>query len=152
MLREVTLTILTELPDDLARSTLARWLAADPSDVEAEAALLRRIGSDPRSDDPDRQTRLERLEDLTVGHLDRPNVREALAIALADGRDDDHFRAVLDAWPADSRDARYWRLKGRLYLDVDRRPDQAADAFRRVLAETPHDWRSHYGLAGACRS
>ncbi|APW61571.1 tetratricopeptide repeat protein [Paludisphaera borealis] len=149
LLREVTLTILTELPDDLARSTLARWLAADPSDVEAEAALLRRIGSDPRSDDPDRQTRRDRLEDLSVRHPDHPNVREALAILLADGRDDDDFRAVLDSWPADSRDARYWRLKGRLYLDVDRRPEPAADAFRRALVELPHDWRSHYGLARA---
>jgi tetratricopeptide (TPR) repeat protein len=149
LLREVTLTILTELPDDFARTTLERWLAADPADVEAEAALLRRIGSDPRSDDPAREARLDRLEELNARNPDRPNVREALAITLADGRDDDDFRAVLDAWPADARDARYWRLKGRLSLDVDRRPEPAADAFRRALAETPHDWRSHYGLARA---
>jgi tetratricopeptide (TPR) repeat protein len=149
LLLEVTMTILTDLPDDVARSTLQRWLAADPADVEAEAALLRRIGSDPRSEDPDRQARLDRLEELNARHPDRPNVREALAITLADGRDDNDFRAVLDSWPADARDARYWRLKGRLYLDVDRRPEPAADAYRRSLAETPHDWRSHYGLARA---
>lgn len=149
LLREVTLTALTELPDDMARSTLARWLAADPADVEAETALLRRIGSDPRSDDPGRQARRARLEELTAARPDHSNAREALAILLADGRDDDEFRSVLDAWPADRRDARYWRLMGRLLLDVDRRPGEAADAFRRVLAETPHDWRTHYGLARA---
>jgi tetratricopeptide (TPR) repeat protein len=149
LLREVTLTVLTELPADDARSTLDRWLAADPSDVEAETALLRRIGSDPQSDDPDRQTRRERLEALMVDHLDHPNVRETLALLLVDGRDDDDFRAVLDAWPGDSRDARYWRLKGRLQLDVDRRPEPAVDAFRRALAEVPHDWRTHYSLARA---
>ena len=137
LLREVTLTALTELPDDLARSTLNRWLAADPADVDAEAALLRRIGADPQSDDPDRQTRRDRLEELSRRRPDIRRAREALAILLADGRDDDAFRAVLDAWPVDSRDARYWRLLGRLNLDVDRRPQPAADAFRRALEELP---------------
>ncbi len=149
LLREVTLAALTELPDHLARTTLDRWLAADPTDVDAEAALLRRIGADPRSDDPDRRTRRDRLEALSRSRPDHVGAREALAILLADGREDDAFRAVLDAWPVDGRDARYWRLVGRLNLDVDRRPEPAADAFRRALEELPHDWRSHYGLARA---
>lgn len=149
LLREVTLTALTELPDDLARSTLNRWLAADPADVDAETALLRRIGADPRSDDPDRRTRRDRLEALSRSRPEHVGTREALAILLADGREDDAFRAALDAWPVDGRDARYWRLLGRLNLDVDRRPEPAADAFRRALEELPHDWRTHYGLARA---
>ena len=48
MLRELTFLTLTEVPDDLARSTLKRWTEADPPDIDAEVADLRRIGSDPR--------------------------------------------------------------------------------------------------------
>ena len=49
LLRELTLAALTDLPDDLARNTLRRWIDADPGDVDAPVALLRRIGAEPSS-------------------------------------------------------------------------------------------------------
>src|SRR5271157_2196040 len=61
LLRELTLAALTDLPDELARSTLRRWIDADPGDVDARVALLRRIGAEPRADDPERESRLVQL-------------------------------------------------------------------------------------------
>ncbi|MDG3007524.1 tetratricopeptide repeat protein [Paludisphaera mucosa] len=149
VLRELTLAALADLPDDLARDTLKKWIAADPDDFEAEAALLRRIGSDPRSDDPDQPARQARLEALTAKHPDRPGPREALATLLADGGDVGRGRGVLDAWPPAARDARYDRLRGRWDLEYEGRPEEAAAAFRRALDAAPHDWRTHYRLARA---
>jgi tetratricopeptide (TPR) repeat protein len=149
VLRELTLAALSEIPDDLARDTLRKWIAADPDDVEAEAALTRRIGSDPRPDDPDRETRLARLEALVAARPDLPNPREALVAALADDGDVERGRAALDAWPEPARDARYDRSRGRWDLEYDGEPARAVDAFRRVLEAAPHDWRSRYRLARA---
>jgi len=73
LLRELTFLALTEVPDDLARSTLERWTRADPTDVDAEVAYLRRIGAEPRADDPSRQARLDRLTNLLARH---PTMRE----------------------------------------------------------------------------
>lgn len=149
VLRELTLAALSEVPDDLARDTLRKWIAADPGDVEAEAALMRRIAADPRPDDPGRDARLARLEAMVSAHPDRPGPREALASLLADDGDVERGREVLDAWPAAARDARYDRVRGRWDLEYDARPEQAAAAFRRALDAAPHDWRSHYRLARA---
>jgi thioredoxin-like negative regulator of GroEL len=149
LLRELTWAALTELPDDLARTWLRRWMESDPTDIEAQVAYLRRVGAEPRSDDPDRQARVDQLTELLTHHPDHVGVREALVTALADAGETDQGRTLLDGWPAEKRDARYWRLRGRWDLEHDRRPDQASEAFRTALAELPHDWRSHYRLARA---
>ena len=54
VLRAMTLALLADTPEDLARSTLARWTAADPDDVDAQVALIHRIAASPRAGDPDR--------------------------------------------------------------------------------------------------
>lgn len=149
ILRQITLACLTDVPDGVARPALNRWIAADPDDFEAETALLRRIGADPRADDPDRRARVERLETIVAAHPDRPNPREALIAALADGGEADRGREVLDAWPTDARDARYHRLLGRWELEYDRRADRAVEALRLALETLPHDWPTHYRLARA---
>jgi tetratricopeptide (TPR) repeat protein len=151
LLRELTFLTLTEVPDDLARSTLKRWTEADPTDIDAEVAYLRRIGSEPRADDPSREARLDRLIDLLARQPDQEGVREALVTALADAGEPDRGRFFLDGWPAAMRDARYWRLRGRWDLEYDHRPDQAIPAFRAALEVLPHDWRTHYRLARALR-
>jgi tetratricopeptide (TPR) repeat protein len=151
LFRELTFLALTDVPDDLARSTLERWTRADPTDVDAEVAYLRRIGAEPRADDPSRQARLDRLTDLLARHPDHAGVREALVTALADAGEPDHGRVFLEGWPAAMRDARYWRLRGRWDLEYDHRPDQAIPAFRAALKVLPHDWRTHYRLARALR-
>jgi tetratricopeptide (TPR) repeat protein len=151
LLRELTLLTLTEVPDDLARSTLKRWTEADSTDIDAEVAYLRRIGAEPRADDPSRQARLDRLIDLLTRHPDHEGVREALVTALADAGEPDRGRVFLEGWPAAMRDARYWRLRGRWNLEYDHRPDEAIPAFRAALEVLPHDWRTHYRLARALR-
>ena len=152
MLKAATLALLAEAPDDLARETLRRWIDADPADVDARIALFRRIAPMPRLGDPDVAARAAALEALLArdpGHVD---AREALVAALADAGDPARGRAILDAWPAGDRDARYSRLDGRWDLDYDRRPARAVASFRRALAELPHDWRTRAHLARALRT
>jgi tetratricopeptide (TPR) repeat protein len=153
VLRDLTLAQLADLPDDLARTTLARWAAADPSepDPDARVALLARMATMPRGDDPDRAARIVELTALLARAPLNLAAREALIVALADAGEPDRGRQVLDAWPGpeSSRDARYWRLRGRWDLDYDHRPDRAAEAFARALADLPHDWKTRFRLARA---
>ena len=149
VLRAVTLALLDDAPDDLARETLRRWAGADPDDLDARAALARRVAAMPRQGDPDASSRASTLQALLArapGHL---GVREALVAALADAGDPGRGRLALEGWPADARDARYDRLRGRWDLEYDHQPGRAVEALTRALAELPHDWRSRYRLARA---
>ncbi len=152
LLASLTLALLAEPPDDEARDRLNRWIAADPDDLDARVALLARIAADPHPGDPDRGSRIADLAAILGRDPGHVPAREALAVALADAGETDRGRLVLDAWPAGARDARYDRLRGRWDLDFDRRPDRAAGSYRRALADLPHDWKSHYGLARALRA
>ena len=147
LLRELTLSLLADLPDELVRTTLRRWVEADGADVDARIALLQRIAAQPRAADPDRASLLATLEALLAEHPDHIAAREVLVTALADAGEPRHGRALLDDWPESAHDARYWRLRGRWELEYDHRPDQAATAFQTALAELPQDWRSWYRLA-----
>ncbi len=151
VLRELTLGLLAELPDDDARRALARWADADPNDLDARIALIARIGNQPRAADPDRMALLAELESILASHPDHITAREVLVTALADAGEPERGRSVLNEWPTNARDSRYWRLRGRWDLEYDNRPDEAATAFRTVLAELPQDWRSWYRLARALR-
>ncbi len=84
ILRELSLAALTDLPDEYARKTLRRWIDADAGDVDARVALLRRMGADPRADDPQREARLGQLRELLAAHPDHTDAREVLVTALAD--------------------------------------------------------------------
>jgi tetratricopeptide (TPR) repeat protein len=152
VLRDLTLALLAETPDALARATLDRWIEADPDDVDARVARIaldRRRADQPRAGDPDRASRVAALDDLLRRAPGHAGAREALILALADAGQVDRGRAVLDAWPASDRDARYYRLRGRWDLDYDRRPADAVTSFRRALADLPHDWKTRYRLARA---
>ncbi len=147
VLRGLTLALLADLPDDLARATLGRWVVADPGDVEARVARLARLAAEPRSGD--RADRIATLTALLDADPLAVSAREALVVALADAGEPDRGRLILDAWPDGLRDARYWRLRGRWELDYDRQPARAVASFGLALAELPHDWKTHYRLARA---
>ncbi len=153
LLRELTLALLADLPDEKVRPALRRWTQGDAEDVDARVALLQWIAAQPRGADPDRDSRLTELETIVAEHPDHLVAREALLSALADAYEPDRGRAVLDGWPGpeSARDVRYWRLRGRWDLEYDRRPDRAVDAFRKVVAVLPQDWRSWYALARSLR-
>jgi predicted Zn-dependent protease len=147
LLRELTLGLLVDLPDELVRSTLRRWVDADNTDVDAQVALFQRIAVQPRAADPDRPSLLATLETILSEHPDHVGAREALVSALADSGEPDRGRSTLDAWPEWAHDARYWRLHGRWLLEYDHQPDKAATALRAAVVELPQDWRSWYRLA-----
>jgi tetratricopeptide (TPR) repeat protein len=151
LLRELTLSLLADLPDEVVRTTLKRWIDADPADLEAQIALWRRIAASPRAADPDRPALLAALESLLKSHPDHVGAREALIAALADTGDQKRGRVLLDSWPQASRDARYWRLRGRWDLEYDHRSVDAVTAFQTALNAFPHDWRSWYRLSRALR-
>jgi tetratricopeptide (TPR) repeat protein len=149
LLRELTLGLLADLPDEQIRSTLRRWVDADANDIDAQIALWQRIAAQPRAADPDRPSLLAALEALLTKHPDHIGARAALVTALADAGEPDRGRAVLSSWPESSRDARYWRLRGRWDLEYDHHPEQAAAALRTALIDLPQDWRSWFRLARA---
>ncbi len=150
VLKGLTLALLADVPDDLARKTLARW-AETATDRNARVALLQRFAAMPRGNDPPRADRITELREIlreAPGHRD---AREALITALADTGEPELGRQVLDAWPGPEpeRDARYWRLRGRWDLEYDHHPDRAVEALRRALVELPHDWKTRFRLARA---
>jgi tetratricopeptide (TPR) repeat protein len=149
LLRELTLALLADLPDELVRGTLHRWVAADDTDVDARVALLQRIAIQPRAADPERSALLAAMEAILNDHPAHVGAREALVAALADSGEFDRGRRILDAWPEPARDVRYWRLYGRWQLEYDHRADQAVAALRTAVVELPQDWRSWYRLARA---
>jgi len=148
LLRDLSLVLLADLPEDLARSMLDRWSAADPADIDAQVARLKRIAAMPRPGDPDHDSQVETLASLlerAPGHL---AAREALVVALVEAGELDRGRQILDAWPANARDsALYTRLIGRWDLDYDRQPARALASFERALAIMPHDWKTQYRRA-----
>jgi tetratricopeptide (TPR) repeat protein len=152
LLASVTLAALAELPDDEARTRLDRWIAADPNDLDARVSRLARIAANAHPGDPDRASRIAQLSEILERDPNHVPAREALLVALADAGEPDRGRSILEAWPAGTRDARFTRLRGRWDLDYDHQPDRAAKAYARSLADLPHDWKSHYGLARAYRA
>jgi len=151
LLRELTLSLLADLPDEILRTTLERWVEADRTDVDAQVALWQRMAAAPRAGDPDRPALLAALDALLSSHPDHVGAREALVAALADAGEPERGRVLLDRWPEAARDARFWRLRGRWDLEYDRRPEEAVAALQRALAVFPQDWRSWYRLARAQR-
>jgi thioredoxin-like negative regulator of GroEL len=149
ILKQLTLALLADLPDDIARSTLTRWTNADPNDLNATVALAQRIATQPRAGDPDRDARLAQLQSILNAHPSLVAAREALVAALLDAGEPDHARELLETWPENTRDARYWRLQGRYLLDHSRQPERAAQTLQKALTALPQDWRSWYRLARA---
>ncbi len=154
VLRALTLALLADTPDDVARDTLARWTEADPDDLDARVALLQRIAASSRAGDPGRDDRVDALAKIVAGHADHVAAREALVLALADaGEQPERGRAILDAWPEPLRDARYARLRGRWNLEYEPRDDASAIvSLRKALEHLPHDWRTRSRLARALRN
>ena len=70
LLRELTLGLLADLPDEQIRTTLRRWVDADGNDIDAQIALWHRIAAQPRAADPDRPFVLAALETLLTRHSD----------------------------------------------------------------------------------
>jgi tetratricopeptide (TPR) repeat protein len=151
VLRDLTLALLAEPPPDRTRATLASWIKADPTDLDALAALRRLMARDPRDGDPTRTSRIDELQRALDAEPAHAGVREALVLDLADAGRTDRGRALLDGWPEATRDARHDRLRGRWALDFDRDPERAATALRKAVDALPHDWHTRYQLARALR-
>ena len=152
ILRDLTLALLADLPDDLARETLARWSGTNSSGPDARVALLQRMSAMPRAGDPGRAVLIAELTERLKQDSLHPGIREALVTALADAGDPSRGRTVLDAWPEATRDARYWRLRGRWDLEYDHAPKEAAEAFARALEALPNDWKTRARYARALQT
>ncbi len=150
--RSATLALLVPAPEDLARETLARWIAADPDDLDARAALARRLDAMPRPGDPDASARLRALESQLSRHPEHANTREALLLALAGAGEPEQGRILLDQWPEASRDARFQRLQGRWALEHDHHSADAVAPFQNALRTLPQDWPTRARLARALRA
>ncbi len=152
ILKAMTLALLAEPPDSIARSALARWSRSDPNDLDARVALLRRIAAAPHPGDPDRPARIAELDAIVHARPTDAPAREALALALIDAGQPDRGRTVLETWPDAVRDARFDRLRGRWDLEFDHKPELAAEELGRALQSLPQDWRTRSRLARALKA
>ena len=66
LLRELTFSLLADLPDESVRVALRRWIDADGDDVDARIALLQRVTVQPRATDPERAALLADLESIVA--------------------------------------------------------------------------------------
>ena len=152
ILLELTLSLLSVVPEATARHTLSRWVQADPGDVDAQVALIKRQSAEPLTGDPDRPSLVATLEAIVTSRPDHTQSREALIEALADIGEPNRGRKLLDQWPESTRDERYEKLRGRWDLEYDHHPERAAPLFQSALGKMPQDWRSWYRLARAYRA
>ncbi|QDV36600.1 tetratricopeptide repeat protein [Tautonia plasticadhaerens] len=160
VLAALTLAMLADVPEAQAVESLRARLDADPGDLDARVALIRRsirAEGDPAADRPrvgrpsstvpDAVAELESILVEAPGHL---GSREALVGLLLDLGRVDRARTALDAWPEDRLDdPRRRRLRARIDLDHGDRPDRAAEEIGGLIASVPHDWRLRARLARA---
>ena len=160
VLSALTLAMLADVPEAQAIEVLRGRIEADPGDLDARVALTRRsmrTEGDPAAGRPrvgrpssnvaEAVAEMQGILDEDPGHL---SSREALVELLLDLGQVDRARSALDAWPEDRLDdPGRRRLRARLDLDHEARPDRAAEEIERLLASTPHDWRLRSRLARA---
>ncbi|WP_161602232.1 tetratricopeptide repeat protein [Tautonia marina] len=159
VLKALTLAQLADVPEDQATASLQRRVEADPDELDARVALLRRsLVASPLPLDQPRIGRssertelaLNELTTLLEQHPDHPGAREAVIDALLDSGRIEEARSLLRAWPeAFVDDPRRLRLQARLDLDFEGRPDQAIEALTTLLSSTPHDWHLRARLSRA---
>ncbi len=151
ILRDLTLALLAEPPDDIVLPTLDRWVEADPNDANARVAQLRRGASGSRGEMLDPSERIQALAAILAVDPANPSTREDLFAALADSGRVNESRNVLESWPEATRDVRYLRLRGRRELDFEDRPEPALRDFETTLRDLPHDWKTRSRAARALR-
>lgn len=159
VLKALTLALLADVPDDQATASLQRRVAADPDDLDARVALLRRslVASPLPLDQPrigrsseGTDTSLNELTTLLEQHPDHPGAREAVIDALLDSGRIEEARSLLRGWPTPhAEDPRRLRLQARLDLDFEGHPAHAAEAITILLSSTPHDWHLRARLSRA---
>jgi thioredoxin-like negative regulator of GroEL len=127
-----------EFPVELRRTRLERFVALNPHDWDAMAALANLYSS---SSDPSMRGRAApMLREALQQQPDNVAARIALVTA-AIGEDHDEAKHLVDTWPADPRDERYVVARGMVQQECDLDFIKAADSFRRVLETHPDNWR-----------
>lgn len=126
---------------------LEAFLANDPSDFSARLALARlHVGM---GDNAKAGEMLDECWRLKPGDID---VRAALVNCYVIFGDYQKATRLLETWPADQRDARYWESMGTYQSEYLQHYEQAAESYRRVLQHVPDDWRVRHRLAICLRS
>lgn len=132
-------------PADTLRR-LRAFLAAQPDDMQSAIALalwnVRQHQLEPA------RVLLERVFTEFPQNID---ARAAWATCLLELGEWDRAHEVLDEWPADQRDLRYWKLHGIELQDYARDYPGAIDSLGRWIEAFPDDWQIHFRLSTCLR-
>lgn len=127
-----------------ALKRLQAFVANDPTDFAARLAIARlHVGAG----NAERATEL--LEDCWRHKPGDPDARAALVNCHVSFGAYEKAARLLETWPVDQRDVRYWQSLGIYQSEHLQQFEQAAESFRRVLAQLPDDWRTRHRL-GIC--
>jgi thioredoxin-like negative regulator of GroEL len=135
----------SELPTNEATAELNALIDGDPDDPDAGVALA---GRWLRENQFDRAAR--KLESFVVPgeHVERLSLLVQCYLKMGMGS---KAAALLERWPDEKRDIRFWRSMGIACQTFLNRPTDAVAYLLRVLEVQPDDWEVHHRLALSLR-
>jgi hypothetical protein len=133
-----------EHPGREAAARLMRFAANDPKDWDANVAVTALT----RNESP--RTACDRLEAYGIPPVHR-NARALLCDLRLELGEKSAAVLLLDEWPEDRRDARYWRLRALASADDAQTVAASIDALKTYLNIEPADWKMRNVLEAGLR-
>ncbi len=153
VLMTLTLGLLTDLEPEQLRQRLQKWVAAEPGEAIAQAALLQRYNENPLPEDPSRDDRLQVCMNLLDRFPTSIETRIAFVELLLTSGQYDEAGEALKQWPAQVKESiSHQRLLGRYLQDNLQDHENAILSFQNVLKKATFDWKTRYRLARALKA
>lgn len=153
VLMTLTLGLLTDLEPEQLRQRLQKWVAAEPGEAIAQAALLQRYNENPLPEDPSRDDRLQVCMNLLDRFPTSIETRMAFVELLLTSGQYDEAGEALKQWPAQVKESiSHQRLLGRYLQDNLQDHENAILSFQNVLKKATFDWKTRYRLARALKA
>ncbi len=137
------------LPLELRIARLERFIANNPNDLDAVAALATAYST---TENPLLIGRsVPMLREVLEQYPNHPDCWAALA-QLSFPENAEETMKLLDAWPEEHRDVQHLILLGTVQQEHKADYPKAAETFRQVLQSQPENWKVRYRYAACLRA